>query len=115
MLDKSFTDLDKFPICYKKDCLMPLEIQNRFKCFKCLHIFCAKHRLIFNHDCNLIENNIHNLINKTHDLCYMIHCNCRLTEINRYRCNKCNKEYCISHRLDFDHNCKTIINNHQMI
>ena len=48
---KCYNELDKFPVCFDDECLMHLEIQNRFKCVKCLNIFCAEHRLQFNHKC----------------------------------------------------------------
>lgn len=52
----TYDELDKFPICFEKECLMPLEIQNRFKCGKCAKIFCGEHRLQFNHRCFLVTN-----------------------------------------------------------
>jgi hypothetical protein len=99
-------ELDKFPVCFKENCLTPLEIQNRFNCLKCLKVFCCEHRLDFKHTCPFIENVSTSFQIIKYKKCSQINCNCKLTGINKFKCNTCDKEYCMSHRLDFVHNCK---------
>ena len=109
LINRSFSEFDKFPICFKETCLTLLEIQNRFTCFKCLKVFCSEHRIDFNHDCPSKINNDNNnnfITQKQFTVCSLTKCNCKLTEINKFKCNICNKEYCISHRPDFVHQCK---------
>ena len=107
IINKSFGELDKFPLCCKNDCFTRLEIQNRFVCNKCSKIFCCDHRIDFNHNCSFIKNeNICILIKNNYKKCSQPNCNCKLTEINKFKCKSCDKEYCTSHRLDFIHNCK---------
>jgi len=105
--DKSFGDLERFPVCNKHNCNISLELQNRFRCYKCLQIFCGDHRLDFNHECLLIKRNIDNIIEKQTILINYLceECKCKLTEINMFKCKICDKRYCISHRLDFVHKC----------
>ena len=105
-IDKGFSELDKFPICFKNNCYTHLEIQNRFTCFKCLKVFCGEHRIDFNHNCAFITNeNICLPIKTSIKKCSKLNCNCKLTEINKYKCKSCEKEYCMSHRHDFIHGC----------
>ena len=106
VINNGFLDIDKFPRCFKEGCFEHLEIQNRFKCHKCLRIFCSQHRIDFNHECPFIKTN--NFVSNKKNykqLCSLSSCNCILTEINKFTCKKCNKNYCISHRIDFVHKC----------
>lgn len=102
----SFGIFDKFPICNKYNCNISLELQNRFKCKKCLEVFCGEHRIDFNHECPSIKNNIQKISKENSYLkCSKDNCKCKLTAINTFICKLCNKKYCISHRLSFDHIC----------
>lgn len=105
---KSFSELDKFPLCSLRICLAQLEIQNRFKCQKCSQIFCCEHRIDFKHNCPSIKSNVQlctPIKNIEINKCSHVNCKCKLTEINKFNCKKCNKLFCSSHRLDFEHNC----------
>ncbi len=115
LLSNNFTEFDKFPTCSLNNCITRLEIQNRFKCQKCSQLFCCEHRIDFKHNCMSLKLNVQLCteikppkINK----CSELNCKCKLTEINKFNCNQCNKLFCASHRLNFEHNC---ISNHQMI
>ena len=110
---KSFSELDKFPVCFLNNCLTQLEIQNRFKCQKCSQLYCCDHRIDFKHNCPSIKTNVQlctPIKNIQINKCSDANCNCKLTEINKFNCNKCHKLFCASHRLDFEHKC---INNRQ--
>lgn len=112
VLFKSFLDYDKFPKCSEPSCLFYLEIQNRFKCNNCDQLFCCDHRLNFKHNCSSLKKEILPIPKQQMYLqCSYEGCNCKLTHVNNFNCNLCNKKYCISHRFDFEHNC---FNNHQM-
>jgi hypothetical protein len=111
--NKSFSELDKFPVCSLNNCLTHLEIQNRFKCQKCSQLYCCEHRIDFKHNCPAIKTNVQNctlIKNIQLNKCSEVNCSCKLTEINKFNCKQCNKLFCASHRLEFEHKC---INNHQ--
>ena len=108
LFDKSFGDLDKFPVCGEANCSQALELQNRFKCAKCLGIFCCAHRLDFKHMCPSLktkptEAKLTNPI--VLPKCSEPGCPCKLTGINKFVCTKCSKSFCMAHRLDFVHKC----------
>lgn len=104
---KSFTDYEKFTRCSNPDCLIYLEIQNRFKCNDCKNVFCGEHRINFNHNCEFINSSNINILvtTKKHSKCCKKNCNNKLTCINQFICKKCDKKYCMSHRHDFTHEC----------
>ena len=115
LINNNIIEFDKFPTCSLNNCITRLEIQNRFKCQKCSQLFCCEHRIDFKHNCPSLKSNVQLCteikppkINK----CSATNCKCKLTEINKFNCNQCNKLFCASHRLNFEHKC---INNHQMI
>lgn len=110
MFDKSFGDLEKFPVCAESSCVQALELQDRFKCAKCLGIFCCDHRLDFKHACpslkfKPIETKFENPVRLPK--CSESGCTSKLTGINKFVCVKCNKSFCMAHRLDFVHKCLT--------
>jgi hypothetical protein len=109
LLDKSFSDLDKFPVCEEPNCLDRLELQNRFKCEKCSKVFCCDHRLDWKHKCPSTQ------VQKECTLptkpvillkCSESGCGCKLTGSNKFFCTGCSTNYCMAHRLDFVHKCK---------
>lgn len=108
ILNNNFTELEKFPVCSLNNCLTRLEIQNRFKCQKCSQLFCCEHRIDFKHNCALlsIKNVCLPLQKQPINKCAKPDCRCKLTEINKFNCNQCNKLFCSAHRLNFEHNCK---------
>lgn len=110
IIDKGFSDLDKFPVCEEPNCLERLELQNRFKCAKCSKVFCCTHRLDWKHRCSGITAQPVEQITKPVNLpkCPEPGCNSKLTGINRFFCTKCGKNYCMAHRLDFVHKCKKL-------
>lgn len=108
ILNNNFNELEKFPVCSLQHCLTRLEIQNRFKCQKCSQLFCCEHRIDFKHNCSSIVLNAQlctQLEKQPINKCGKVNCNCKLTEINKFNCNRCNKLFCSAHRLDFEHNC----------
>lgn len=107
LVDKGFTDLDKFPNCAEPNCLERLELQNRFKCSKCSGVFCCSHRLDWKHQCTGLSGERAEVFTKPIILpkCSESGCACKLTGINKYFCTGCGKNYCMAHRLDFVHKC----------
>jgi hypothetical protein len=110
IIDKGFTDLDKFPVCEEPNCLERLELQNRFKCTKCTKVFCCTHRLDWKHQCSGLSIERTEVFAKPVALpkCPEPGCNCKLTGTNRFFCTGCGKNYCMAHRLDFVHKCKKL-------
>lgn len=105
-IDKSFGDLDKFPVCAESNCAQRLEIQNRFKCTKCSLVFCCEHRIDFKHKCPSLKIEPKKIFTKeVLPKCTEPGCNCKLTTINKFVCAGCGKNYCMTHRLDFVHKC----------
>lgn len=109
--NKSF-DFNQHPKCTFINCNMYLQKSNQFKCFHCEAVFCSEHILIFNHKCSKIENNKKEELKDTksfekiiHPKCSFNECNIKMDLCNRFTCTKCNKVYCVSHRIDFTHNC----------
>lgn len=109
IFDKSFSDMEKFPKCTESNCLQYLELQNRFRCMRCLQIFCCEHRFDFKHNCHsLCKRTVENKPIQTDIIlqkCSKPECNCKLTSINKFVCTKCYKTFCMTHRLDFVHKC----------
>ena len=108
LFDKSFGDLDKFPVCGESNCVTRLELQDRFKCAKCLGLFCCTHRHDFTHACPSLKSKLNDTkIEKPISLpkCSEPGCNCKLTGINKFICTGCGKSFCMAHRLDFVHKC----------
>ena len=113
--NKNF-NFEKLPSC--SSCNQSLIISNLFNCKVCNLFFCSDHYLILNHQCinnNNDLNNNNNLITESvtldHPKCYYNSCLIKMDLCNRFLCKYCNKTYCSSHRLDFVHDCKKIINN----
>ncbi len=109
LMDNSFGDLEKFPTCMESNCAQHLELQNRFKCNKCLQVFCCTHRLDFTHNCSSLKKTKNETLEQVSYVvlpkCAEVGCRCKLTSINKFTCNKCYKTYCMTHRLDFVHKC----------
>ena len=107
--NKSF-NLDKLPCCSFKDCNLHLILSNQFNCLKCKNLYCSEHIILFNHNCSSLLENINNkeipeLI--IHPKCSLSSCNIKMDLCNRFKCEKCVKLYCMSHRHDFSHNCSS--------
>lgn len=104
-MSNTFSELDKFPQCCKPNCLLHLEIQDRFKCNKCSQIFCGDHRIDFKHNCpNLDRVNLCKPVSKIYERCSEATCNNKLVYV-KFHCSSCDKLFCASHRLNFEHKC----------
>lgn len=76
------------------------------KCNLCNKIFCKDHSSLEKHNC--INNSHINNKKKPFTSIYKESCNypgCKKKEIIKFECKDCNLNYCINHRLSFNHNC----------
>ncbi len=110
---KPYDFMDKFPLCSNPICLLRLEPTNRFNCAYCSNIYCAEHLKSYYHNCKNVpkENNLpfgkNENPNKTGlPKCCKKDCNVKLHLSNKFECVKCSNLYCLSHRIDFLHDCK---------
>ncbi len=99
-------DLEQYPKCNYIYCNLYLQTSNRFKCFHCNKVYCSEHSLIYNHKCPKIDSEKSN--NTTFEKiilpkCSFKECNVKMDLCNRFKCQKCEKIYCSSHRIDFTH------------
>ena len=115
LFDKSFGDLDKFPVCGESNCVTRLELQDRFKCGKCQGVFCCAHRHDFAHGCPSLKSKLNDTKSETQvnqekpiqlPKCAEFGCRCKLTETNKFFCTRFGKSFCMAHRLDFVHTCR---------
>jgi predicted nucleic acid binding AN1-type Zn finger protein len=86
-------------LCKKQD-FLPI------KCNTCNKIFCKDHSSFDNHNCS--KKKIH--VKRTTSSIYKEICNypnCKKKEIIKFECKDCKLNYCINHRLSFNHNCDT--------
>lgn len=103
---KEFEWTEELPKCQKEDCHECLVIQNRYICKSCEKIFCGEHFRIFQHSC-LEEKRVEKIPEEIlHPKCSYQHCHQRMNFVNRFKCNECEKMYCVSHRIDFTHECR---------
>ena len=97
-----FSDLGGICELCKRQDYLPI------KCIFCKKIFCKEHSSIDSHNCQNIKNAQEK--NKKSTSIYKESCSfkgCKKKEIIKFECKECKLNFCINHRLSFDHNCKT--------
>ena len=94
--------------CKEENCIISLNLSNRYYCSKCKLCFCNKHIFEFAHICIKEDNGKDDKlppIKVVHPKCCLDECLVKMNLSNRFECRKCNKIYCMSHRHDFSHKC----------
>lgn len=95
-----FSDLGGICELCKRQDYLPI------KCNFCKKIFCKDHSSLDSHNCQNFKNKQKN---KKSTSIYKESCSfngCKKKEIIRFECKECKLNYCINHRLSFDHFCK---------
>jgi predicted nucleic acid binding AN1-type Zn finger protein len=80
-------------------------------CDLCKYYFCKNHSSLTNHKCSGFNENQNMNVKvpsqkKEQLRCY--YCKSKISKTYSLDCAKCNKTFCIKHRLDISHNCPSL-------